>query len=60
MGFNSAFKGLIDSCLDFDLNFLFKEKHNISETRSFTVLKPNVGEDRTDCVREKGIFVEKI
>jgi hypothetical protein len=50
---------LIDSCLDFDLNFLFKEKHNISETISVTVLKQNVGEEPTDCVREKGILFEK-
>ena len=30
---------LFDRCLDYDLHFLFKEKHNISETRSVTVLR---------------------
>jgi hypothetical protein len=27
------------TCLDFYLNFLFKEKNSISETKSFTVLR---------------------
>lgn len=50
---------LINSCLDFDLYFLFKEKHNISETRSVTVLRWNVGEELLNVSERKG-FSKKL